>query len=58
LNYVKIIDFVVKCLDTFQIFGEERAEKLNPPQGKRTKSIPVEDLQKETGKLQREGEGY
>lgn len=35
----------------------ERAEKLNPPQEKRTKSIPVGDLLKETDKVQREAEG-
>ena len=40
-----------------QVKEYERAEKLNPPQEKRTKSIPVDDLQKETGKVQREAEG-
>jgi hypothetical protein len=40
-----------------QVREYERAEKLNPPQEKRTKSIPVDDLQKETGKVQREAEG-
>jgi hypothetical protein len=40
-----------------QVKEYERAEKLNPPQEKRTKSIPVDDLKKETGKVQREAEG-
>jgi hypothetical protein len=40
-----------------QVKEYERAEKLNPPQEKRTKSIRVDDLQKETGKVQREAEG-
>jgi hypothetical protein len=40
-----------------QVKEYERAEKLNPPQEKRTKSIPVDELQKETGKVQREAEG-
>jgi hypothetical protein len=40
-----------------QVKEYERAEKLNPPQEKRTKSIPVDDLQKENGKVQREAEG-
>jgi hypothetical protein len=40
-----------------QVKEYERAEKLNPPQEKRTKSIPIDDLQKENGKVQREAEG-
>jgi hypothetical protein len=40
-----------------QVKEYERAEKLNPPQEKRTKSIPVDDLKKETSKVQREAEG-
>jgi hypothetical protein len=40
-----------------QVKEYERAEKLNPPQEKRTKSIPVGDLLKETDKVQREAEG-
>ena len=40
-----------------QVREYERAEKLNPPQEKRTKSIPVGDLLKETDKVQREAEG-
>jgi len=39
-----------------QVKEYERAEKLNPPQEKRTKSIPVDDLKKETSKVQREAE--
>jgi hypothetical protein len=35
----------------------ERAEKLNPPMEKRTKSIPVAELEKDTEKVQREAEG-
>jgi hypothetical protein len=40
-----------------QVKEYERSEKLNPPQEKRTKSIPVGDLLKETDKVQREAEG-
>ncbi len=40
-----------------QVKEYERAEKLNPPQERKTKSIHVDDLQKETGKVQREAEG-
>jgi hypothetical protein len=35
----------------------ERAEKLNPPQEKRAKSIPIADLERENLKLKREAEG-
>lgn len=35
----------------------ERAEKLNPPQEKRIKSIPVVEIEKDTQKVQREAEG-
>jgi hypothetical protein len=35
----------------------ERAEKLNPPQEKRVKNIPVGDIEKDTKKVQREAEG-
>jgi len=35
----------------------EKAEKLNPPQEKRVKNIPVGDIEKDTKKVQREAEG-
>jgi hypothetical protein len=40
-----------------QVKEYERAEKLNPPMEKRTKSIPVAELEKDTEKVQREAEG-
>lgn len=40
-----------------QVKEYERAEKLNPPMEKRTKSIPIADIEKETQKVQREAEG-
>ena len=40
-----------------QVKAYERAEKLNPPMEKRTKNIPVADIEKETAKVQREAEG-
>ena len=35
----------------------EKAEKLNPPQEKRVKNIPVGEIEKDTQKVQREAEG-
>jgi len=35
----------------------EIAEKLNPPQEKRVKNIPIGDIEKDTKKVQREAEG-
>jgi hypothetical protein len=40
-----------------QVKEYERAEKLNPPMEKRTKSIPVAELEKDTEKVRREAEG-
>jgi len=40
-----------------QVREYERSEKLNPPLEKRTKSIPVAELEKDTQKIQREAEG-
>ena len=64
-NYfaVQTIEMVYACEnylpDDFieQVREYERSEKLNPPQEKRTKSIPVDDIEKESGKIQREAEG-
>jgi len=35
----------------------EKAEKLNPPQEKRVKAIPIEELEKENRKIKQEAEG-
>jgi hypothetical protein len=35
----------------------ERSEKLNPPMERRTKEIPVAEIEKDTQKVQREAEG-
>jgi hypothetical protein len=40
-----------------QVREYERAEKINSPQEKRTKSIPLDEIEKESGKIQREAEG-
>ena len=40
-----------------QVREYERSEKLNPPMEKRTKSIPVAEIEKDTQKVQREAEG-
>jgi len=40
-----------------QVKEYERSEKLNPPMEKRTKSIPVAEIEKDTQKVQREAEG-
>ena len=35
----------------------ERSEKLNPPQEKRAKSIPVSELEKEANQIKRDADG-
>ncbi|MBU3743728.1 MAG: hypothetical protein FGM61_04160 [Sediminibacterium sp.] len=40
-----------------QVKEFERAEKLNPPQEKRTKAIPLAEIEKDNEKVQREAEG-
>ena len=44
------IDILEKAVDF------ERAEKLNPPQEKRTKRLPSDELIKDTEKIRREAE--
>jgi len=40
-----------------QVKDYERSEKLNPPMERRTKSIPVGEIEKDTQKVKREAEG-
>lgn len=57
------IDLVYACenylpADFMEMVKEyERAEKLNPPQEKRIKSIPVGEIDRDSKKVQREAEG-
>ncbi len=40
-----------------QVKDYERSEKLNPPMERRTKSIPIAEIEKDTKKVKREAEG-
>ena len=45
-------DFILE-----EVINFERADKLNPPLEKRTKQIPVKDLEKDINKLEQEAKG-